>query len=270
MSKRWRYGGGLVVLIAAALLLGWWLGAGGGQEDQVWERIQRTGEMRVGMDASFPPFEWIQDDRFMGYDVDLAHALAARLGVAEVKLVNIHFDGLYDALQDGKCDVIISALPYERERTRDVDYSVPYFHAGQVIVAPVDASISGPTDLNGRTVAVELGSQGHYVTRVWTMQRGAPWDVVTGYSADEALGIVVNGGADAAIVDAVTAFRYLGQHATHQLELVGEQLTDEPYVIAVVESSDILLDKINRALADMEADGSQASLMRKWFNYPSL
>ena len=85
------------------------------------------------MDASFPPFEVVDGDgRFVGFDVDLATALAERWGVG-VRFVDVHFDGLYDALQADKFDLIISALPYDRTMTRDVAYSVSYYDAGELL-----------------------------------------------------------------------------------------------------------------------------------------
>lgn len=268
--KKWIW-----ILPLAAILIGslvaWRLSNGRSKRDPVWERIQDTGTLRVCTDASFPPFEFIQDGQFVGYDIDLAWELAYRLGLSEVRPVNIHFDGLYDALADGKCDTIISALPFDPTRTEDVGYSVPYFHAGQVLVTWIEATdIGGPEDLAGRRVAVELGSEAHYVARQWTVERGVSWDVVTTYTAAEALESLRAREADAAIVDAVTAYAALGsaESAPPRLELVGEQLTDEPYVIAVPLNADVLLDEINRALADMATEGSptfKAQLRAKWF-----
>ena len=103
-------------------------------EGSLFERILASGVLRVGMDASYPPFETENaDGTCAGYDVDLARALAARWGV-RAEFVNVHLDGLYDALRAGKCDVIISAIPYDRTMTRDVLYSTAYLNAGLVLV----------------------------------------------------------------------------------------------------------------------------------------
>src|SRR5262245_8752212 len=71
----------------------------------------QAGVLRVGLDAAFPPFAVYEGDRFRGHDVELARRLATHLGL-KLELVNIPFDGLYDALRVSRIDVVISALPY--------------------------------------------------------------------------------------------------------------------------------------------------------------
>ncbi len=96
--------------------------------------------IRVCTDPSWPPFEFIDErtGEIKGLDVDLASALAARLrpeGPAiRAQIVPVGFDSLYDALLAGRCDAVLSALPYEAERTEDVAYAISYFNAGLVIV----------------------------------------------------------------------------------------------------------------------------------------
>jgi ABC-type amino acid transport substrate-binding protein len=145
--------------------------------DDTWDRLRETGVLRVGMDASFPPFETIAPDgTLVGFDVDLARELARRLGPAlseaegsvaegiEVQFVaNLPYDGLYDALAVGRVDVVISALVVNPARMADFAYSIPYFDAGQVLVVravgtrieePGPEPVAEMTDLGGRTLAV--------------------------------------------------------------------------------------------------------------------
>lgn len=265
-ERRWHLLAVVALLAALVPLAAWGLGRGRGRTDPIWERIQRDGVIRVGMDASFPPFETLDaQGHFLGYDVDLANELARRLGIGHVTFVNIHFDGLYDALLDGKCDIILSALPFDRERTEDVAYTVPYFHAGQVMVVGMagQASIRDVEDLAGETVAVEMGSEAHSIVRQLNVRRGLAIEVRTTYSAEEALDLARAGETRAAIADAVTVFAYTA--AREDVWPVGEQLTDEPYVIAAPLEGKILLDRINRALADMAEDGYRDSLLQSWF-----
>lgn len=264
MSRRWWLIGAGAGTLALTVLAVWLLlGGSGERKDPIWERIQRDRVIRVGMEASFPPFETIESDQFVGYDVDLARELASRLGIGEVRFVNVHFDGLYDALTGAKCDIILSALPYERERTQDFSYTVPYFHAGQVLVVPNGSAIVDIEDLQGRTVAVEMGSQAHSLARQYVTRRGYQIEIVTAYSADEALSLLASGGADVAIADAVTALAYLGDNDTVRLAS-NEQLTDEPYVIAVPREAKVLLDELNRAIDAMRQDGSLAEIEGRW------
>ena len=148
-----------LLLVVVGVLL--WRSAHRNNEDRVWERIQRSGVWRVGMAPSFPPFESLDENgQPVGYDVDLAQAIAACWGV-EVSFQGIGFDGLLAALWAGKADSVISALPVDPRLARDVAYSIPYFEAGLLlVVAEGTTDIAAPDDLTGRRLAVEWGSEG--------------------------------------------------------------------------------------------------------------
>jgi polar amino acid transport system substrate-binding protein len=139
LDKRWS----LALVATLALLtglVGLWLLLTPGEElkDETWERIQQNGIMRIGIDASYPPFEDIdQEGNLVGFDIDLSHELGRRFGV-DAEFVIISFDGLYDALQVERVDLLLSALPFDPRLTEDVAYSHPYFNAGQVLVVRED------------------------------------------------------------------------------------------------------------------------------------
>ncbi|TMC58113.1 MAG: transporter substrate-binding domain-containing protein, partial [Chloroflexi bacterium] len=120
-----------VVLIAGLYMaLSTLLGTATTARDEVYERIVARGTLRVGMDASFPPFEFSgADQSLQGFDVDLANELAARLQL-RADFVTTGFDALYPELAAEHFDVILSALPFDRMRTRDVAYSDIYLYGG--------------------------------------------------------------------------------------------------------------------------------------------
>ena len=119
------------VAVAAAILLTLLVIAGllwqrrGTSVDEAWQRVQLSGVLRVGLDASYPPFEYIDGEtgEIVGYDVDLARLIGKELGV-EVELINAGFDGLYPALKMGRFDCVISGFPYDPLLTRDVGFSM--------------------------------------------------------------------------------------------------------------------------------------------------
>jgi len=253
-----------LLAVAALLLVGLALRSGllQREEDATWQRIQREGVLRVGLDPSFPPFEVDTGGEIVGYDVDLAHALAARWGVG-LQLVPTHFDGLIDGLLTEQYDVIISAFPYDPRLTQDVRYSQPYFNAGVVLVVREDAQgVTDVADLAGRRVAVEWGSAGDVEAR--RIARRVPrLRVQPMETADAALMAVKTGEADAALVDAVSAYGFLGQQGW--VKIVGEPLTDERYVIVVRPDSRRLLAETDAALSALRASGRLAELRTKWF-----
>jgi len=235
--------------------------------DPTWERIQREGVVRVGMDASFPPFEVVDDHgRFSGLDVDLATTLAERWGV-RVEFVNVHFDGLYDALRAERFDVIISALPYDRTMTRDVAYTVSYYDAGQVLLVPSLADdIQSIVDLNGRRCGVELGSEAHQLVRRLARDRGLSIEVVPVREAAELPERLLAGEMDGIVCDSLTARDWMARWP--DLRAAGPPLTSDPYVIAVRTTSPELLNQVNLALHEWRASGYLDELQDRWFRAP--
>ena len=252
-----------LVGLAAVCLAAWWILARLGREaeDETWARVREEGVLRVGLDPSWSPFEYVEDGQIVGFDVDLAREIGRRLGV-EVVLVNVGFDALYDALQVGRFDAIVSALPYDPTRTKDVAYSISYFNAGQVLVVRADeGQIKGVKDLAGRRLGVEWGSEGDAQAR--KLQKKIKGLTLRPYMAtEEALRALKGGQVDAALVDAVSALQFIGHEGG--VKIVGHPLTDELYVIAVRPESHALLRAINEALTEMREDGTLARLRERW------
>ena len=232
--------------------------------DNSWQRIQDSGFLVVGLDPTFPPFENADTGDLHGLDVDLAYALGEELGVA-IEFRYFGYDGLYDALGTGQVDVLISALVIEQNKMRDFAYSDPYFNAGQFLVTHENQAeqLNEVADLTGRTVAVEIGSEGHVQATQWARQvrdltiRPLP-------TAEDALWVVLQEEVDTAVVDHVTA-RLYRQNAP-QLQLSPDPLTAEPYAIVVRADDKTLLDQLNQALAKLLITNQLTSIHQRWLD----
>jgi ABC-type amino acid transport substrate-binding protein len=230
--------------------------------DLAWERIEAEGRILIGMDASYPPFEFVNGEGIlMGYDVDLAHRIGEELGV-EAHFVSVARDGFYDALAARKVDAIISALPYDATQTQDVAYSPEYFDAGQVLLVREDErSIASADDLGGRVVGVELGSGAHM--ELARRARRTDFELRFFASTEAAIQALVAGQMDAAATDAVAAYGFgLGHGGVKQ---AGKSLTEEAYVIAVRIDSFMLGVKLNEALSRLSQEGFVEDLNMRWF-----
>jgi ABC-type amino acid transport substrate-binding protein len=266
-DERRRKRGALVLVIVLGVLTvasGLWvlLAPGEPAVDKTWERIQRDGVMRVAVDASYPPFEFIDGGgNLVGYDIDLAHELADRFGV-DVEFVIISFDGLYDALRVERVDLILSALPFDSRLTEDMTYSHSYFNAGQVLVVREEESgISGVGDLQGRLVGVEWGSMGDVEAR--ELLRRMEFELYQYPTPDEALSKLAEAEIDAVIADAVSVYQFHREHGG--VRIAGPPVTDEPYVVATLLNSFILQERLNEAILDLSANGFLDQLRVKWF-----
>jgi ABC-type amino acid transport substrate-binding protein len=256
----------VVCLALAAVAAGAWLLLRAlGPVDETWERIRETGVLRVCTDPSWLPFESVDpgSGQVKGLDADLARLLAPRLAPGvRAEFVIMGFDSLYDALTAGRCDAVLSALPYEAERTQDVAYSIAYFNAGPVIVVSEDTSgVEKVEDLEGHTVGVEWGfvPEGDAKERLLLQQLGLRrYD-----TAADALRALQVGEVDAAVVDCISALTYL--HECEGLRIAGEPIADVDYCIPVRPDSVLLLEEVNRVLLEMRQDGTLDGLQDKWF-----
>ena len=268
-GRRWLSIALSLLILAAGLA--WWISAR--PDDGSWDRVFNTGVLRVGLDASFPPFEMLDTSgQVTGYDADLAAALAKRLGV-RAEFVNVGFDALYDALLAERIDVVISSLPYDARRTQDVAYSLPYFNAGQQLLM-CTAEVSHTLGIEGlagwlayQTIAVEWGSMADMEAR--RLQRIIPGlRIVALPTARQALASLVEGRVRAAIADGVITQEFLRSQAGRLC--TATQLTDEPYVVATRRRARRLAAAIGQALEELRQAGTFEALQAKWFQATDL
>lgn len=237
------------------------------EPDLTWQRIQEQGVIRVGMDANWIPFEYVNGaGQLSGFDVELTRELGKRLGLEVQFVANLSFDGLYDALTANRVDLVVSAIVVDPNRSADFGYSTAYFDAGQVlIIGSQNVDIEGMEDLKGHVLAVELGSDGDTVARRWA-RRMADLSLLHTESVNDAVAAVTDGRADAAITDRATALLVLKARgdAKSGLRISGSPLTDERYAMVVRRESSALLHAINSTLADIHGDGTLQRLESAW------
>lgn len=230
-------------------------------QDKTWPEVQKRGAIYVGLDAGFLPFAGIDAaGKFTGIDVELARELAQRMGL-RAEFVQIGADRFYDTLQAKQCDAVISALTPDANRLRDFAYTDTYFDAGLVLVVPA-ASASELDGLKGRTLAVEIGSEGDGRAR-WLARRTVGLRVLERDTPDEAMQAVEVGLADAALTDTATARQSVAAHPVLRL---GLRQTSSPFVIAVRADSPDLLRALDKALAQAKADGAVERILARWLD----
>ncbi len=259
----------LVLILCAWYGLSHWLPKPPPKPDATWTRIVNEGVFRIGIDPSFPPFE--ADDgkgNLSGLDISLANEIARDwsntivTNTIHVEYVYTGFDGLYDALKAGQFDAILSALPYNPQKTEDVFFSHSYFNGGPLIVVPADdAKTKSWYDLAGKRVGVELGSNGDAFARKW--QRRLKYDLREFNTPVDALRTLRGGAMDAVLTDAVT-FDDFSKTASG-LKTVGDPLSNELYVLAVRRDAPTLLGQINAVIDAMKRDGRMERLQAEWF-----
>jgi polar amino acid transport system substrate-binding protein len=218
------------------------------------------GEIRIGVDASFPPFAVDNGQTMYGADIDLGNALGKYFNVP-VRFVNIGYDALYDAVTTDKVDMLISALLVSPLKTNDVHYSRHYFDNGLMLVSAADSPFVGMETLPGFRLAYEFGGTADNEARLWS-RRIAAFETRPYELPDFALDAVRVGDADAALVDNTSYRLYLREHPDWQTQTY--TVTNSFYAIAVDIDRTATYKFVNDAVWVVVADGTLDEILRKW------
>ena len=231
------------------------LGAAGSAQAQ-------NKELVVGSSATYRPFAYESPTKeIVGYDVDIIKAVAQKAGL-QIKIVNTPFTGIFAALNNGDVDLVISGVTINDKRRQSYDFTMPYFEARQLIAVPQASTAKTLKDLAGKKIGVVTGSSGDD-TASREFGKTNP-DIRRFESTPVVIAELANSGLDAAIGDnGVIAFR-VQEHK--QLKTVNDPAFPKEYFgIVVKQGNKALLDKLNTGLAAIKADGTYATLYKKWF-----
>ena len=230
-------------------------------DDQL-AKIQAAGKLVVGIEGTYPPFNFVDDnDNFAGYDIDVATAVAEHLGV-EVEFVMAEWDALLVGIDAGRWDTVIADVTATEERREKYDFSDPYLYTGrQVVVKKGNAvNIHSLEDLNGKKVATNTTNS--WATRLEEL--GAT--IVPIDNTDQCAQAVINGTADFCMFNNIVMGEYTAQHPEAELEVAFVIETDVNEVsIPCRKGEERLLAEYNAALAELRASGKLKELSEKWF-----
>lgn len=236
--------------------------AGCGQQPAKPAEQPKPQVLKIGSDTAFAPFEF-QDEKtkeYVGFDMDLIKAIAKQMG-AEVQVQGMGFDGLIPALEGGQIDASISAMTITPERAQKVNFSKPYYKSGLSVVVKADNNtIKGFKDLDGKRIAVQIGTTGADEAKKIKDSKIREFN-----TAPEAFIELKAGGVDAVVNDLPVNEYYIAQAGGKDAKLVGEPLTSEEYGIATSKKNTELADKINKALDELKKNGEYEKIYVKWF-----
>lgn len=238
------------------------------------DRVRRSGVLNDVLVESYPPFGFIDaNNQLAGFDVDVAKAFAARLGVT-LKLATPGWETVLSGRWQGRWDVCICSMSPTEERAKVLSLPVRYYSSPAVLtVHKNEQHIKTVADISGKRVGVGMGSSyERYVNKTLVIPGTAPitypFHDVVAIPGDEtvnfrnlALGPGVR--LDAIISDFATAKGAVA--SSHALKIVGPVIYAEPNVVAT-EKGDPDWDRtVARNFNEMKADGTLGKISRKWF-----
>ena len=224
---------------------------------------QTTLKVRIATDATWPPFEYVDEQTMdiVGFDIDLIKAIADEAGL-DIEIVNVSWDPLLAGMAQCQYDAAISAMTITDERKEVMLFSNPYFEAGQLVTVRFgNTDIASKEDLGGKTVGAQIGTTGSF-----EVGKIAGATLKTYDDIGLAMQDLMNGQIDAIISDNPLAMGYANANPD-KLKTVGAVFTSEYYGIAVCNTETELLERINEGLAKVKAKGLIDELILKWLAY---
>lgn len=215
-----------------------------------------SDKLTMATNAEFPPFEYIENGEIVGADVDIAKAIAEKLG-KELEITNIDFDAALTGAATGKYDVAVAGITANDERRENMNFSVDYYTASQAIIVKTDSAIVTSKDLEGKTISCQEGTTGEQFLldnnyAIQSFKTGA-----------EAITALTSGKVDAVVIDDAVA-RALSKEQNGATKVLDEALTKEAYAIALKKGNDELTKEIDGALEALKKEGKLAEIFKKY------
>ena len=229
-------------------------------EDNSLQKVLDSGEFILGLDATFKPMGYTDEsDEIVGFDIDCAEEVCARLGVKLVKQP-IDWDTKEQDLDSGKIDCIWNGMSINASRQEVMNLSEPYMKNEMVFVVTADSTIASQADLDGKTVAVQSGSTAQEILE------GAGLNITENALATnvECLQQLELNLVDAVFMDSVVA-NYEIKESGKDYVLLSDGLEEEEYAIGFRKNDQALRDKVQQTLSEMKADGKLGEISKKWF-----
>ncbi len=228
------------------------------------EQILKKGELRVGFEAGYMPFEMTdKTGGFVGFDIDVAKEMAKAMGVKFVP-VNTAWDGIIPALETDKFDIIMSGMTVTQERNLKINFASPFIIVGQAILVNKkhQAAIKSYKDLNDPkfTVTSKLGTTGEQAVK-----RMIPKAAYKSFETEpEAALEVVNGKADAFVYDLPYCVVFMAKQGADKLVFLDKPFTYEPLAWAIRKGDPDFLNWLDNFLRQIQNDGRYDAIYQKW------
>lgn len=218
-----------------------------------------TKKLYVGTNAEFAPYEYLENGKMVGFDIELMDAIGEELGY-EIVWSNMSFDGLLPALQMKKIDAVIAGMSQTPERQKAVTFSMPYLfiEGGHYVLVAENSPLTKKEELKGKQVGVQIGT----VQEEFTINVGGIpklYDSWTGALMD-----LKNGKVDAVIIADISAEEYLKNlDGIKKIDIIFD--TKPGASVAFRKGNTEMAEKFNKALLELDAEGKYLEILKKYF-----
>jgi len=223
------------------------------------EQILDKEIITAGCDATYPPFEFLQDGQIVGFDIDIINEIAKRLD-KQVEIVSISWDSDFKILREGELDLIISAVPLNKEKESLVDFSIPYFKMNYLMISPVGSEIKMKESLAGKEIGILELSE-----KCLSEDYLKKFKIVSYKNIMELLTALKDTKVDAVLLAIPIAVNILKENKDIYTVLEEVQSNKEFSIVFVKGSP--LKSMFDDVIEEINADGIYKEIYDKWFNY---
>ena len=236
-----------IVLVIAMIACFAACGGNGGEKEK----------LTMATNAEFPPYEYVEGDKIVGIDAEIAALIADKLGM-ELEIVDVAFDSIIPGVQSGKYDMGMAGLTVNEERLEKVNFSTSYATGIQAVIVKEGSDIKSIDDLAGKKIGVQTSTTGDIYA---TGDYGE--DAITRYdNGAVAVQALLADKVDCVIIDNEPAKSYVA--ANEGLKVLDTEYTVEDYAICFAKENTELQEKVNGALEELLADGTIDSIIAKY------
>lgn len=224
------------------------------------DTIKKRGTIKVGTEGTYPPFTFKNEKgELQGFDVDIISEIAKRLGV-KAEFVPTEWKAMFAGLDSERFDVIANQVGINEKRLEKYDFSLPYTVSGaQIIINKDTADITKAEDIKGRRVGVTQGSNWEGIAQ----KLGANIQHYKG--ANEIFADLAAKRIEASVNDRLYISEYLLKNPNQNLKVAGQTFNVEQSGLAFRKGSPELIEAVNKAFKDIQADGTYLNISKKWF-----
>ena len=220
-------------------------------------KLVKEGTLTMATNAQFPPYEYYDGKDIIGIDADIAKAIADKMGL-ELKIEDMEFDSIITAVSTGKADLGLAGMTVDPDRQKNVDFSDPYATGVQVIIVKEDSTIAKPDDLKGKKIGVQLSTTGD----IYATDDFGKDSVVQYNKGSDAVMALTQGQVDAVIIDNEPAKSFV--EANKGLKILDTKYATENYAACIAKDNTGLTKAVNKALAELKADGTLQKIVDKY------
>ena len=223
-----------------------------------------SAKLTMATEATFPPYEYYDGDAIVGIDVEVAQAIAEKLGM-ELEVTDIAFDSIIPGIQTGKYDMGMAGMTVTDERKEQVNFSDSYATGVQVVIVKDDSPITSVDDLFADGASTVVGTQAGttgFIYATSDIEDAGLGTVKSFGKTTDAVEALKNGQVDCVILDNEPAKALVT--ANEGLHILDTEYAVEDYAIAIAKENTDLLEKVNKALSELTADGTLQSIVDKY------